>query len=220
MESNKQKNVLFKEMDFSGSDKIMILNKPRLLEMIESIYKSESPLSIRENVYTLKELLSNFKADKEGLLNIDTNGDTVKINQRYLFNELKQIVEAQTLERSRYYLRRLYKGVSERRTNKINDLNINRWKEYEDIITDSLWVLNKRDSTGVHRADYWGNFIPQIPQQMMKRYTKKDEWVLDTFVGCGTTLIEAQRLGRNCIGIDKGSRDSKQFNRVRIKCLN
>jgi tRNA G10 N-methylase Trm11 len=37
---------------------------------------------------------------------------------------------------------------------------------------------------------------------MMKRYTRKGEWVLDTFAGCGTTLIEAQRLGRNCIGIE------------------
>jgi DNA modification methylase len=62
--------------------------------------------------------------------------------------------------------------------------------------------LEKRDSSGVHKADYWGNFIPQIPNQMIKRYTKKREWVLDAFVGCGTTLIEAQRLGRNSIGIE------------------
>jgi len=145
---------------------------------------------------------TNFKADKQGLLNIETNGDTVKINERYLFNELKQIAEAQSLERSIYYLRRLYKGISEQKTGKINDFNLNRWKEYSDIITDSLWILEKRDNSGVHSPDYWGNFIPQIPRQMLKRYTKKGEWVLDTFAGCGTTLIEAQRLGRNSIGIE------------------
>lgn len=117
-------------------------------------------------------------------------------------DELRQVVEAQTLDRSKYYLRRLAKGVSEQKTNKINDLNLNRWKEYDDIITDSLWVLKKRDSSGVHTAGYWGNFIPQIPNQMIKRYTKKGEWILDTFAGCGTTLIEAQRLGRNCIGVE------------------
>jgi DNA modification methylase len=63
-------------------------------------------------------------------------------------------------------------------------------------------VLNKRDNSGVHSSGYWGNFIPQIPQQMITRYTKKEDWVLDTFAGCGTTLIEAQRLGRNCVGIE------------------
>lgn len=202
MEKNKHEDVLFQEMDFSGSDKIMILNKPKLLEMIEVISKNESLPSLRESVFKLKDQLSNFKADKQGLLNIETNGDTVKINERYLFNELKQIAEAQSLERSIYYLRRLYKGISEQKTGKINDFNLNRWKEYSDIITDSLWILEKRDNSGVHSPDYWGNFIPQIPRQMLKRYTKKGEWVLDTFAGCGTTLIEAQRLGRNSIGIE------------------
>jgi tRNA G10 N-methylase Trm11 len=37
---------------------------------------------------------------------------------------------------------------------------------------------------------------------MMLRYTKKGDWVLDTFIGSGTTLIECRRLGRNGIGIE------------------
>ncbi|MCM8804502.1 MAG: DNA methyltransferase, partial [Candidatus Omnitrophica bacterium] len=45
-------------------------------------------------------------------------------------------------------------------------------------------------------------FVPQIPHQMMMRYPKKGEWVLDTFVGSGTTLIKCRRLGRNGLGIE------------------
>src|SRR4030042_3611123 len=194
MESKKQENILFKEMEFGGSDRVMILNKPRLLEMVEDIHKSESLLSIRENIFKLKEQLSNSKMDREHLFNIESNGDTVRIAQKYLFGELKQIVEAQTLDRSKYYILRLSKAVSEKRTNKINDLDLNRWKQYSDIITDSLWVLKKRDNSGVHTSDYWGNFIPQIPQQMMKRYTKKGEWILDTFAGCGRSEEHTSEL--------------------------
>lgn len=85
---------------------------------------------------------------------------------------------------------------------KINDIDMNHWKDYSDILTDSLWIINKRDASGNHKGDYHGNFVPQIPNQLLKRYTKKGDWVLDTFLGSGTSLIECQRLGRNGIGIE------------------
>jgi len=85
---------------------------------------------------------------------------------------------------------------------KINDLNLNNWQEYKDILTDSLWILGARDKSGAHTGEYHGNFIPQIPNQLMRRFTKKGDVVLDTFLGSGTTLIECRRLGRHGIGIE------------------
>ncbi|MEW5768543.1 MAG: DNA methyltransferase [bacterium] len=180
----------------------MIVNKSRILEMILKLKEEESLSSLRNNISHLKHQLTNTRSDKIGLLDIDFKGDTIKIAQKYLFDELQQITEAQTLERAKYYVGRFEKGITEIKTSKVNDINLNRWKEYTDIYTDSLWICDKRDNSGIHTAGYWGNFIPQIPNQMIKRYTKKGDWVLDTFVGCGTTLIESQRLGRNGIGIE------------------
>ena len=79
----------------------------------------------------------------------------------------------------------------------LNDIDVNQWKAYDEIITDSMWLVGSRDKAGAHTAELHGNFIPQIPHQAMLRYTKRGEVVLDTFLGNGTTMIECKRLGRN-----------------------
>jgi predicted RNA methylase len=104
--------------------------------------------------------------------------------------------------RARYYLRRLKAALEEPKFGIVNDINLRRWKEYDDVWTDSLWVMGRRDNSGAHKGWYWGNFVPQIPRQMMLRYTKSGEWVLDAFAGSGTTLIECRKLGRNGLGIE------------------
>ncbi|WP_297813373.1 TRM11 family methyltransferase [uncultured Finegoldia sp.] len=85
---------------------------------------------------------------------------------------------------------------------KYNDIDSSRWREYDDVETDSLWIIEKRDNSGAHSGSYHGNFVPQIPYQLFTRYTKKGDWILDPFMGSGTSLIEAQRMQRNSLGIE------------------
>jgi len=74
--------------------------------------------------------------------------------------------------------------------------------ETENINVDSLWLINERDKSGKHENIYHGNFIPQVPNQLIRRYTKENDTVLDLFMGSGTTLYECENLNRNFIGFD------------------
>lgn len=184
------------------------VNPRKLLASLEFLKNVEAVQLLRENILDLRgELLD----PRSNLLAIgDDFEPPEELSLDYLLEELEQIAGAFTLERARYYLNRLIKGLTTVKTGSINDINLNRWKEYRDINTDSLWILDRRDNSGVHSAQYWGNFVPQIPSQLMKRYTKQGDWVLDTFSGMGTTLIESQRMGRNGVGIELQSQIAEQ----------
>ena len=88
------------------------------------------------------------------------------------------------------------------KTTKYSDINLNKWKEYPHIITNSLWLFPSRLKEHGHSNDYHGNYIPQIAQQMYERYTKKGDVVLDMFFGSGTSGIEAVNMDRKCIGVE------------------
>ena len=88
------------------------------------------------------------------------------------------------------------------KTTKYSDINLNKWKEYGHVMTNSLWLFPSRLKEHGHSNDYHGNYIPQIAQQMYERYTKKGDVVLDMFFGSGTSGIEAINMERRCIGVE------------------
>lgn len=66
----------------------------------------------------------------------------------------------------------------------------------------SIWSFKERGKWATHKGDYRGNCPPQVPRNLLLKYTKENDIVLDPFCGSGTTLIECKLLNRKGIGID------------------
>ncbi len=182
----------------ASSEETISINVNRLTTLLEQLRETDSLELVQRSVRDMQERLQ----DAASSLRCAHGEAALSIGAGYLHAELDQIATARGIERAGYYIERLIRALTEVRTSRINDINLNRWKEYDDILTDSLWLVERRDKSGIHNAGYWGNFIPQIPNQLLRRYTRQGDWVLDPFAGWGTTLIEAQRLGRNSLGIE------------------
>lgn len=70
------------------------------------------------------------------------------------------------------------------------------------IETTTVWSFPQRGDWATHRGNYRGNWSPYIPRNLILRYTKQGDWVLDQMVGSGTTAVECKLLQRNCIAVD------------------
>ncbi len=80
---------------------------------------------------------------------------------------------------------------------------VSRWKPKDfQLEKTTLWDFPRRGDWAVHRGDYRGNWPPEIPRNLILKYTDPGDVVVDSFVGGGTTLIEAWLLGRKSVGLD------------------
>jgi DNA modification methylase len=68
--------------------------------------------------------------------------------------------------------------------------------------TTTVWSFPERGDWATHKGNYRANWSPYIPRNLILRYTKEGDLVLDQMVGSGTTLIECKLLNRKGIGVD------------------
>ena len=80
---------------------------------------------------------------------------------------------------------------------------LKNWKPKNfDLEYSSVWSFPEHGNWATHDSSWRGNWSPYIPRNIIMRYSKENDIVLDQFVGSGTTLVEAKLLNRNVIGVD------------------
>lgn len=76
--------------------------------------------------------------------------------------------------------------------------NISNWIDRDKAYPTNVLHLATECNNKKHSAA----FPEELPEWFIKLFTKEEDLVLDPFMGSGTTLIVANRMRRNSIGID------------------
>ena len=93
---------------------------------------------------------------------------------------------------------------------------VNEWvPQGFQLETTTVWDFPRRGSWAVHKGDFRGNWPPQLVRNLIQKYTREGDLIVDPFMGGGTSLLEAWLLRRRSVGLDL-SRLAVQTTRGRL----
>jgi DNA modification methylase len=81
---------------------------------------------------------------------------------------------------------------------KISDYN----KPENRKVSEKSWFIHVPPPRDNDKIKHPASFPESLVKEFIEFFTKKGEWVLDPFLGSGSTLIAAYKSGRNGIGIE------------------
>lgn len=81
--------------------------------------------------------------------------------------------------------------------NTLNDLTGKQWIKHT-ISWFTLKIRARKDS----EIEHPGKYPHELCERFIEFFSKKEQWIIDPFLGVGSTLIAARILGRNGVGIE------------------
>lgn len=125
----------------------------------------------------------------------------LQFNKDRKFNMYQDEVMVPTGEWAKTRLKKLSETDMVRDNSKVGSgfgKNISNWVEREKAYPTNVLHL----ATECNNKNHSAAFPQELPEWFIKLFTKEKDTVLDPFMGSGTTLVAANRMRRNSIGID------------------
>jgi len=66
----------------------------------------------------------------------------------------------------------------------------------------TVWSFARRGNWATHNSKYRGNWSPDVVRNLILRYSKEGDYLLDPMIGGGTTAIECKLLNRHLLALD------------------
>ncbi len=79
-----------------------------------------------------------------------------------------------------------------------------------ELECSTVWSFPRRGKWATHKSDWRGNWSPEVVRNLILRYSKEKEHLLDCMIGGGTTAIEAKILDRHITCTDINEEATKR----------
>jgi len=191
-----------------------MINKIKILELIKkkNLDKFQTDILIeieRATNEIIKEKIKNYKNKNRVVKNDDkkehffakeilTKSEIAQlphwvqndIENAEIVGKSKNVI--QTSDRKKYH-----------RKNSLNDLSGGEWTFFLNSVINTRYTTHGEDSFAHHiRKIHPSPKPPQLMEEIIRFFTKENEFVFDYFMGVGGTLLGASLSNRKAIGID------------------